>query len=400
MLLNKINFNMCLLTKAVVVNKSAVRLLSPSPWIQNKGAAANLKLETTADGIAMPHFITTKLEDLQSEIVMSLLTHDEATTISGLSAGLIGTSFGKNLEQMAKHYFNQGGKLFRPKVSLLMGNACNQFGGSEELISQNQYRIAVVSEMIHTASLVHDDVIDKSDTRRGTPTVNSLWGNKMAVLVGDYILAKATQVLCSIGDPQVISTMAKIIEDLVQGEFMQMTGNNTGNAPTKEVAETRFQHYMIKNFYKTGSLFAHSCKSAAMLAGCQDSNINNAFEYGRNLGLAFQLIDDVLDFSATSAILGKPAANDLKQGLATGPVLYAAQQYPELNLLINRKFSEEGDVKRAWEIVMNSDGLVKTKELAEKHCLVAVKLARAFPNGHQMSERLADLAINQITRQK
>uniref|UniRef100_A0A0N4ZF52 Polyprenyl synthetase n=1 Tax=Parastrongyloides trichosuri TaxID=131310 RepID=A0A0N4ZF52_PARTI len=355
------------------------------------------QLEATTNNLELPDFIREKLDDLQSEIVLTLLTHDEKT-IGSMSSNFKGNNFTRNLENMAKHYFNQGGKLFRPKVSLMMANALNQYTGNGELISLNQYRISIVSEMIHTASLVHDDVIDKSDTRRGTPTVNALWGNKMAVLVGDYILAKATQVLCSIGEPAVISTMAKIIEDLVQGEFMQINGNNNNSNPTKKDAELRFQHYMMKNFYKTGSLFAHSCKSVAMLAGCKESDQMNAFEYGRNLGLAFQLIDDLLDFSASSEALGKPTGSDLKQGLATGPVLYAAQQYPELNTLISRKFSQEGDVKRAWEIVMSSNGLEKTKQLAEKHCLTAVEIARKLPNNFQMSERLADIAINQINR--
>ncbi|CEF65655.1 Decaprenyl-diphosphate synthase subunit 1 [Strongyloides ratti] len=370
-------------------------------WMKcSSKAAASQQFETTTNNLELPEFIREKLEDLQTEIVLSLLTHDDNTIGSfGSSTNSSidkGNNFTRNLENMARHYFNQGGKLFRPKVSLMMANAMNQHTGNGELISLNQYRISIVSEMIHTASLVHDDVIDKSDIRRGTPTVNALWGNKMAVLVGDYILAKATQILCSIGNPVVISTMAKIIEDLVQGEFMQINSNNSSN---KDNAEVRFQHYLMKNFYKTGSLFAHSCKSVAILAGCNEKDQTNAFEYGKSLGLAFQLIDDILDFSATSETLGKPAGNDLKQGLATGPVLYAALKYPELNVLINRKFSQEGDVKKAWEIVMVSDGLEKTRELAERYCLSAVRIARSLPNNFQMSERLADVAINQINRQ-
>uniref|UniRef100_A0A0K0F962 Decaprenyl-diphosphate synthase subunit 1 (inferred by orthology to a human protein) n=1 Tax=Strongyloides venezuelensis TaxID=75913 RepID=A0A0K0F962_STRVS len=372
-----------------------------SSWIKyGSKAAASQQLETTTNNLELPDFIREKLEDLQSEVVVSLLTHDdksiESVTSAFNSSLEKGGNFRRNLENMARHYFNKKGKLFRPKVSLMMANAMNQHTRNGELISLNQYKISIVSEMIHTASLVHDDVIDKSDMRRGTPTVNALWGNKMAVLVGDYILAKATQKLCSIGDPLVISTMAKIIEDLVQGEFMQINGYNSSN---KNNAEERFQHYLLKNFYKTGSLFAHSCKSVAMLAGCCEKDQLNGYEYGKSLGLAFQLIDDMLDFSATSDTLGKPAGNDLKQGLATGPVLYAAKKYPELNILINRNFSQEGDTKKAWDIVMNSDGLEKTRELAERYCLEAVKIARSLPNNFQMSERLADVAINQINRQ-
>lgn len=133
------------------------------------------------------------------------------------------------MQVMAKYYFDQGGKLLRPTVSLLMSQACNQTRGDKQLneeidrIRANQYRIAMVSEMIHTASLVHDDIIDESDMRRGQPTVNARWGNRQAVLVGDYILARATRVLCEIGIPEVISVMAEVVEDLVQGELMQLT---------------------------------------------------------------------------------------------------------------------------------------------------------------------------------
>ena len=275
---------------------------------------------------------------------------------------------------MAKYYFDQGGKLFRPTVSLLMSSACSQITKptcqEDELINLNQYRIAMVAEMIHTASLVHDDVIDESDTRRGQPTVNARWGNRQAVLVGDFILARATKVLCSIGEPKVISTMAEIVEDLVQGELMQLT------APNDLDASQRFQHYMTKTFYKTGSLFANSCKSVAMIAKCKEEEERNAFEYGRHLGLAFQLVDDMLDYVASSAMLGKPSLNDLKQGLATCPVLFAAKEYPELNVLITRRFKNDGDVEKALNIVMNSNGLRQTKELAKEHSLAAAALVR------------------------
>ena len=198
------------------------------------------------------------------DIITSIL---EQSPISAELAAPKVTSenFSKNLQDMAKYYFDQGGKLIRPTISLLMSDACSQItkpnAFKEDLVSLNQYRIAMVSEMIHTASLVHDDVIDESGTRRGKPTVNARWGNRQAVLVGDFILARATKVLCSIGEPPVISTMAEIVEDLVQGELMQLT------VPAELEPVQRFQHYMTKTFYKTASLFANSCKSVAMLAG-------------------------------------------------------------------------------------------------------------------------------------
>ncbi|VDM60744.1 unnamed protein product [Angiostrongylus costaricensis] len=238
--------------------------------------------------------------------------------------------------------------------------------GSEE-VSLNQYKIGMISEMIHTASLVHDDVIDGADTRRGNASVNAIWGNKMAVLVGDFILARATQILCSINRPNVISVMASIIEDLVMGEFMQMTAKTGATEDTME-------QYMEKTFRKTASLFANTCKSVALLAEGTADLQWRASEYGRHLGIAFQLVDDVLDFISSADITGKPVSADLRLGLATGPVILAAQQYPELNTLMARKFAERGDVDRARNIVLNSDGITRTRKLAQQHSQDAARL--------------------------
>jgi decaprenyl-diphosphate synthase subunit 1 len=114
--------------------------------------------------------------------------------------------------------------------------------------------------MIHTASLIHDDVIDKSEMRRGQPTVNARWSSRQAVLLSDFILARAIKLMCTIGNPEVISIMTSIVEDLVKGEFMQLS------SPTESDSNEQFQNYMLKSFYKTASLFANSCKSVAMLS--------------------------------------------------------------------------------------------------------------------------------------
>uniref|UniRef100_A0A7E4VEZ2 Solanesyl-diphosphate synthase 1, mitochondrial n=1 Tax=Panagrellus redivivus TaxID=6233 RepID=A0A7E4VEZ2_PANRE len=349
--------------------------------------------------ITLPEIVTSKLASLQTDIVSTILEQHSITggAVPAMSLSSLATTnnFTKNLQEMAKYYFAQGGKLFRPKVSLLMSDACSQLAGSKidaGSVSLNQYRIAMVSEMIHTASLVHDDVIDESDQRRGQPTVNARWGNRQAVLVGDFILARATKVLCSIGEPPVISTMAEVVEDLVQGELMQLT------VPSELEPAQRFQHYMTKTFYKTASLFANSCKSVAMLAGLSESHQKDAFDYGRHLGLGFQLVDDMLDYVASSAVLGKPSVSDLRQGLATCPVLFAAHDYPELNALINRRFRQDGDVERALNIVMNSTGLEQTRELAKEHSLAAVSLAEKLPRGDSSRDCLIEIAVKQLDR--
>jgi decaprenyl-diphosphate synthase subunit 1 len=187
--------------------------------------------------------------------------------------------------------------------------------------------------------------------------------------------------------------MAEIVEDLVKGELMQLT------APSDLDAAKRFQHYLTRTFYKTASLFANSCQSVAMLSECNEDAQRDASEFGRNLGLAFQLIDDLLDYVASSAELGKPAASDLKLGLATCPVLFAAQEYPQLNTLINRRFAEKGDVEKAYEIVLQSKGLQQTRELAKKHCEAAVNIAQKFPS-NRSRDCLIDIAIAQLDRNR
>merc|ERR1712228_946174 len=229
-----------------------------------------------------------------------------------------------------------------------------------------QIQLASITEMIHTASLIHDDVLDAADTRRGDSTVHKLYSSKAAVLSGDFLLARASVALAKLDNAQVVREMAKSLEALVQGELMQL----------KSTADERLsmEYYLSKSYCKTASLMAYSCKSAALLSGhAVESEVAVAAEkYGYHFGLAFQVIDDLLDFTGTSETLGKPGLQDMSLGLSTAPVLYAAEEHPELKALISRKFSHEGDVNIACEIVLRSQGLQKTKELASFHAQAAV----------------------------
>ncbi|XP_047491558.1 all trans-polyprenyl-diphosphate synthase PDSS1-like [Penaeus chinensis] len=220
--------------------------------------------------------------------------------------------------------------------------------------------------MIHTASLVHDDVIDASDTRRGKPSVNSLYGQRKAVMAGDYILSVASAMLARIRNEEVIVILSQVLSDLVQGEFMQLG--------SKENENERFAHYLKKSFKKTASLLAYSCKAVALLSGADEDLQEVAFQYGRNVGIAFQLLDDILDLVASSNEIGKPTVTDLKLGLATAPVLFACEKFPELNPMIMRRFQEPGDVQKAFEFVHKSDGLEQTQFLARQHCDEAVRV--------------------------
>ena len=198
--------------------------------------------------------------------------------------------------------------------------------GFHSFILHSQKQLALVSEMIHTATLVHDDVIDTSDTRRGKPSVNALFGQKKAIIGGDYILAKAGSMVARLNNDEVTQILAQVLEDLVQGEFMQMGAN--------EGTTDRFTHYIGKTFNKTASLMAYSCKGVAVLGGADKALAEVAFQYGKHVGIAFQLVDDLLDFVSSTATMGKPAAADLQLGLATAPVLFAAEKVSKAKNLI------------------------------------------------------------------
>ncbi|XP_075547720.1 decaprenyl diphosphate synthase subunit 1 qless isoform X2 [Dermacentor variabilis] len=269
------------------------------------------------------------------------------------------------LNEIASYYFDGQGKAFRPMICTLMARAVNIHVHNRNVLLDFQKKVALLCEMIHTASLVHDDVIDTSDTRRGKPSVNVLWGQKKAILAGDFVLSRTAQLLAKIGSNDVNSFLSQVLVDLVQGEFMQLG--------SKEDEGERFSHYIQKTFKKTASLIAFACRSVSILGGGDEKIQEAAYQYGRNVGIAFQLVDDLLDFVSSQSDLGKPAAADLRLGLATAPVLFACDKYPELNAMIMRRFSEPGDVERAYEAVLKSDGLEHTRMLAQKHCSEAVR---------------------------
>jgi geranylgeranyl pyrophosphate synthase len=215
----------------------------------------------------------------------------------------------------------------------------------DDNILPSQRRLAEITELIHTASLLHDDVIDNAVTRRANSSANLAFGNKMAVLAGDFLLGRASVALARLRDPEVTELMATVIANLVEGEFMQL--KNTAQDESKPVyTDDTLNYYLQKTYLKTASLISKSCRSAAVLGRSAPEVIEASYAYGRNLGLAFQLVDDMLDYTVTEAEMGKPVGADLELGLATAPLLFAWKSNPELGPLVGRKFNQEGDVQR------------------------------------------------------
>lgn len=216
---------------------------------------------------------------------------------------------------------------------------------SETDILPSQRRLAEITELIHTASLLHDDVIDHSVSRRGSPSANLEFGNKMAVLAGDFLLGRASVALARLRNAEVVELLATVIANLVEGEFMQLKNTAQDEARPKWSEDT-LGYYLNKTYLKTASLISKSCRASALLGGASAETVEAAYAYGKNLGLAFQLVDDMLDYTLSAADLGKPAGADLELGLATAPLLFAWKTRPELGELVGRKFAGEGDVLR------------------------------------------------------
>nr|YP_010904087.1 prenyl transferase [Caulacanthus ustulatus]WCH57338.1 prenyl transferase [Caulacanthus ustulatus] len=260
----------------------------------------------------------------------------------------------------AEHLFEAGGKRIRPAIVLLVSQMTNQ----EQIVLNEQKRLAEITEIIHTASLVHDDIIDECSTRRGVNTVHNTFNTKVAVLAGDFLFAQSSWYLANLNNLEVVKTISKVITDFAEGEIRQGTNNFNVNISIND--------YIEKSFYKTASLIAASCKGAVML-NCENKiTQNNFYQYGKHLGLAFQIIDDILDIIGSDKSLGKPAGSDLKNGNLTLPLIFALEENSQLYKFIRREFQNKGDIEKAIAMIKKTNGLQKAKDLAEEHIQAAL----------------------------
>jgi len=259
---------------------------------------------------------------------------------------------------------------------------------------RRQAQLGQIVEMIHVASLIHDDVLDEADTRRGGETVHKLYSNKVAVLGGDYLLARASVLLARLENTAVVQIMATALESLVSGEIMQL------RSPPESLLE--MSTYLKKSYYKTASLLCYACRSTALLGGhAYGSAVATACEeFGFHLGLAFQIQDDILDFTAAENVLGKPALADMDLGLSTAPILYASMEYKELRPMIMRRFKKRGDKQLALEYLYKSKtAMDKARNLSKFHAQRAVDALLRLPQS-EARDALIRLTHTVITRKK
>nr|YP_009300525.1 prenyl transferase [Campylaephora sungminbooi]AKU47444.1 prenyl transferase [Campylaephora sungminbooi]ALN11891.1 prenyl transferase [Campylaephora sungminbooi] len=283
------------------------------------------------------------------------------------------TQLNKNLKKMvsakhpilyaaAKHLFNAGGKRIRPSIVLLISKLTIDSTCTESILPEHK-RLAEITEIIHTASLVHDDVIDDCETRRGIDTVHNKFNTKIAVLAGDFLFAQSSWYLANLNNIEVVKTISKVITDFAEGEVRQGLIHFDYTIS--------IDNYIEKSFYKTASLIAAACQGAAMLNQCDKITQTQVYLYGKHLGLAFQIIDDILDIVSSSKTLGKPAGLDLKNGNLTASLFFALEEKKTLYQLIDREFQYSDDINKAITVIKNTHGIQKAKDLAEEHIQIS-----------------------------
>lgn len=288
----------------------------------------------------------------------------------------------------AEHLFHAGGKRIRPSIILLVAKATSE----KEKLSNEHRRLAEITEIIHTASLLHDDVIDDCSQRRGAGTVNSKFSNKIAVLAGDFLFAQSSWYLANLNNLEVVKIISKIITDFAEGEIQQ--------ALASFEISISIDNYINKSFHKTASLLAYSCKASAILSNTDRYVQQQFYLYGKHLGLAFQIIDDILDIVGTYKSMGKLPGSDLKNGNLTAPLLFALEECPDLYNLIEREFDKEGDIAYTIKLIKSTKGIEKAQDLAIENVQASIQALKNLPYTNQSIKNLTLLSEKVINRIK
>jgi len=292
-----------------------------------------------------------------------------------------------HLAELLEYSLKSNGKRLRPVLTLL----CGKF---YDYTPDYLLRMATAVEIMHTATLIHDDAIDKSMVRRRQPTVNRLWGEEEAVLLGDYLFAEAGALTASTGNLRVIKLFAETLKTISRGEI-----NQAFNAFNLE--QSREQYYQ-RAAKKTASLFAMATESGAALSQAPEASVQILIEYGYNLGIAFQIVDDILDFIGTEEELGKPVGCDLAQGTLTLPAMLLLEHYPEDNPVkrLFQRRDEPDSIRQAIELVRSSPAIIQEcYQAASDYCDKACRDLHLLPQ-NASSQALSDLAAFVISRQK
>ena len=270
------------------------------------------------------------------------------------------------VEDIGQHLVNAGGKRLRPILVLLSAKALGYEG-------DKHVELAAIIEFIHTATLLHDDVVDVSELRRGMPTANAQWGNAPSVLVGDFLYSRAFQMMVEIGSMDVMSILSNTTNIIAEGEVEQLA-----NARNPDIGELNYLSVIYK---KTAALFEAACECGATISG-QEGQRQTLKEFGYHLGLAFQLMDDLLDYEGDAETLGKNIGDDLAEGKATLPVIKAIETCKgEDEALLRNSISnaDSSELAKIITLVKTTGGLDYTRQKARDHAEKAITLLQDLP---------------------
>ena len=285
----------------------------------------------------------------------------------------------KTISGLYKYIFRSSGKKMRARLSLIASSVKNH---------KDRFKLASVIELLHTATLVHDDVVDNSSVRRGVKSVNNVWTNSHGVLIGDYIYSKAFILMVEIGNKNILEELANATNDISQGELIQLDAIRNIKISLNKLKKI--------SYFKTGRLFEAAARTGAILSSSNRNYINNVSECAKNLGILFQIRDDMLDYSSDLEI-GKPSYQDLREGKVTYPFFYAYKNSNTRNKknLFELLGKNNLNQSKAKTLIQNLNGIQKTQQLAEKYHVKTVDCANKINDLFVRKEmiELADIAL-------
>jgi octaprenyl-diphosphate synthase len=312
------------------------------------------------------------------------LTADEAKAVDALIINELSSDV-ILINQMGHYIVGNGGKRLRPMLLLLAAKALGE-------VSQNHLILAAVIEFIHTATLLHDDVVDESDLRRGQESANAVWGNAASVLVGDYLYSSAFEMMVRTNSIRVMEILSKTTTAIAEGEVLQLL--NCNNPDTTE------EKYLEVIARKTAILFSAATRLSAVLSGSDQTTEDNLALYGQHLGIAFQLIDDALDYKATKEELGKNLGDDLAEGKPTLPLIYAIQHGnpQDAQVIINAvKNGDRNAFNEVYAVVLATKAIAYTEQRAEQEAQKAIDALHVLPES-TFKDALISLAKFSVQR--
>lgn len=272
------------------------------------------------------------------------------------------------INQMSHYIISSGGKRIRPLLLLLCARATDYDG-------DYHYSMAVVIELIHTATLLHDDVVDQSTTRRGQETANELWGNAPSVLVGDFLYSRAFEIMVEPNSMEIMKILSKATNQISEGEVLQLLNIKNANVTQKE-------YYRVIE-RKTACLFKAACQIAGILSNSNQKFIEAMGKFGMHLGNAFQIIDDTLDYESDSNIIGKEVGDDLSEGKVTLPMIYALEKTTKSDKKILTDAIQNADasnINQVVEILMNVNAFQYSRDIANKESNMALESIDILPS--------------------